>query len=335
MAFKIRRGTNISHWLSQSERRGDAREQWFTRDDVLRIADWGFDHIRLPFDEVQLWTVEEKREPEAWHLLESALDWSQTAGLNVVVDFHILRSHYFNQDGVPALFSERDQLDRFLAMWVDLSKELQPWSSDFLAYEILNEAVAPSPDDWNRVSGEAFRLLRDREPDRTIVLGSNHFNAAETYDDLAIPDDPLCLLTFHHYKPMAVTHYGATWTRNGAYEGPIAYPGPSVPPSALAGLDATLQTEMSRYTSAYDKDRLLADLQPPLRRSRECGLPLYCGEFGVYLKTPVAARDPWYRDIIALFEEHGIAWANWDYKGGFGLISADGSETGIRRLLFG
>jgi endoglucanase len=49
--FEIRRGTNISHWLSQSRARGAERRAWFTEDDVQRIAGWGFDHIRLPIDE--------------------------------------------------------------------------------------------------------------------------------------------------------------------------------------------------------------------------------------------------------------------------------------------
>lgn len=335
MAFQIKRGTNISHWLSQSLRRGVDREKWFTRDDVLRIADWGFDHIRLPFDEVQLWTEDDKREPEAWHLLECALDWCQAADLNVVLDLHILRSHYFNQEGVPALFTEQDELDHFLALWVDLSREFQSWSPDFLAYEMLNEAVARDPADWNRVSGEAFRLLRDREPDRTIVLGSNRYNSAGTYDALAIPDDRQCLLTFHDYNPFAVTHYRAEWTPVADYAGPLAYPGPTVSEVDLVELEPDLRATMQPFTEVYDRDRMLADLEQPLRRSRETGLPLYCGEFGVYHRAPGEARDNWYRDIISIFDEHDIAWANWDYKGSFGLLNSDGTETGIRPLLMG
>jgi endoglucanase len=333
MAFTIRRGTNISHWLSQSDRRGEERERWFTKDDVNRIAEWGFDHIRLPFDEARLWSEDEKRLPEAWHLLESALDWCQAAGLRIVADFHTLRSHHFNQEGVPALFTDQDQFDRFLALWVDLSKELQSWSTDFLAYEILNEAAAPDPADWNRVSGDAFRLLRDREPDRTILLGSDQLNSADAFDSLEIPDDRLCLLTFHHYRPMAVTHHGAPWTDIGAYDGPVTYPGPSVSETDLTDLDPILRKAMEPFIATYDQDRMLADLRPPLRRSRETGLPLYCGEFGVHNKTPTDVRDRWFRDSISIFDEYGIAWANWDYKGSFGLVSSDGAETGIRSLL--
>ena len=55
MAFTVKRGTNISHWLSQSNQRGQARKTFFTAEDVKRIAGWGFDHIRLPIDEEQMW----------------------------------------------------------------------------------------------------------------------------------------------------------------------------------------------------------------------------------------------------------------------------------------
>ena len=54
--FAIQRGTNISHWLSQDF--GWApRESWFTEKDVQFIAAQGFDHIRLPVDEKELWSA--------------------------------------------------------------------------------------------------------------------------------------------------------------------------------------------------------------------------------------------------------------------------------------
>ncbi|MFW5877841.1 MAG: glycoside hydrolase family 5 protein, partial [bacterium] len=53
--FEVYRGTNISHWLSQSDRRGMERVEWFNEKDMDLIAEAGYDHIRLPVDEEQLW----------------------------------------------------------------------------------------------------------------------------------------------------------------------------------------------------------------------------------------------------------------------------------------
>ena len=45
--FRIRRGTNLSHWLSQSEERGEARKQHIQEDDFERLEQLGFDFVSL------------------------------------------------------------------------------------------------------------------------------------------------------------------------------------------------------------------------------------------------------------------------------------------------
>src|SRR3981189_1542196 len=71
----LKRGTNIAHWLSQSDRRGDERAAFFTRKDIDYIHSAGFDHIRLPIDEVQLWDETGKRHDEAFELMKHGLEW--------------------------------------------------------------------------------------------------------------------------------------------------------------------------------------------------------------------------------------------------------------------
>ena len=52
--FEIKRGVNIAYFLSQSTHRGDKRAAYFTADDIKTIKEYGFDHIRLPIDEEQM-----------------------------------------------------------------------------------------------------------------------------------------------------------------------------------------------------------------------------------------------------------------------------------------
>jgi hypothetical protein len=59
--FAVRRGTNVSHWLSQSRRRGEERRRFFTREDVAVVAKLGFDHLRIPVDEEQLFDEADAR----------------------------------------------------------------------------------------------------------------------------------------------------------------------------------------------------------------------------------------------------------------------------------
>ena len=58
--FRIKRGTNVSHWLSQSEQRGEARRLHIQEDDFARLESLGFDFVRIPIDEVQF-----RLEPQA------------------------------------------------------------------------------------------------------------------------------------------------------------------------------------------------------------------------------------------------------------------------------
>ena len=94
--FRIHRGTNLSHWLSQSEERGEARQMHIQEDDFARLDSLGFDFVRIPIDEVQFWDEEGNKLPEAWDLLTFALNQCAKHHLRAIVDLHIIRSHYFN-----------------------------------------------------------------------------------------------------------------------------------------------------------------------------------------------------------------------------------------------
>ena len=335
--FTVQRGTNISHWLSQSRRRGEERRRYFTEGDMTLIARLGFDHVRLPVVEEQLWDESGRPEVEAFALLESALDWSAARGLPVIVDLHILRSHHFNEGEKPLWTDPREQ-ERFVDLWRQLSDRLESRPNDQVAYELMNEAVADDPEDWNRLLARAFQAVREREPERTIVIGSNKWQQVETFDQLRIPEgDPNVLLSFHLYTPMALTHYGASWTKVGEYEGPVRYPGEVVTEKDLAGLPDELVSAIRDGRGLYfDRSVLEEKLVKPLALARKANLPLYCGEWGALPSVPRADRLRWYRDFRSVLEKNGIGWAHWDYKGDFGVVDDDRSvQVDLAQALLG
>ena len=335
--FVIHHGTNISHWLSQSDARGAARRARFTRDDCRRLAGFGLDHLRLPVDEEQLWDEGNRPVEEAWDLLQQALDWMAEDGLRAVVDLHILRCHYFNSGTDSPLFSDPACCERFCQCWREFSARLGARPNGLVAYELLNEAVAANPEDWNRVSRAAYDAVRGLEPDRTIVLGSNHWDSVYEFANLDVPaGDPNMLLTFHYYHPMCLTHYHAHWARGlEEYEGPVQYPGMSVPQDVFDGLPAKIQKGVGSHNRYACREQIEADWMWPLAIAKRTGLPLYCGEFGVHRAAPDAPAIAWYRDMRDLFDTHGIAWANWDFRGAFASVDAQGNLTRAGKALFG
>jgi endoglucanase len=313
-SFEIRRGTNIAHWLSQSERRGEERTKFITEKDILFIDSMGFDHIRLPIDEEQMWDETGKKNDDAFTLLSNCLDWCQKAGLRVVVDLHILRSHHFNAKVKP-LWSVPAEQDKFIGFWKDLSSVLKDRPEAMVAYEFMNEPVADDPEEWNVLLARVVDSLRNWEPARVLVIGSNRWQSATTFDQLKVPqNDTNIVLSFHFYEPFFLTHYHAGWTDLKDFNGEVNYPGQIV-----------LNSNLPEHLRVYNHDTLIKMMEKPLRVAATLKLPLYCGEFGIYNNFFPSAKLAWYKDMISIFDEFNIAYANWNYKSGaFGIVDDNG-----------
>jgi endoglucanase len=329
--FSVRKGTNISHWLSQSNKRGEERKSYFTKKDVEFLAGTGFDHIRIPIDEEQMWNEQGQKDPEAFQLLHNALEWCDAFNLKAIVDLHILRSHYFNAKEKP-LFTDPKARERFYQCWNDLSDELKKLPVSKVAYELMNEPVADNPEDWNNLVKESVIRLRKLEPQRVIVIGSNKWQSAETFDQLYVPaNDKNIILSFHFYSPMLLTHYKAGWVTTGKYTGPVNYPGVLVSPKDLELLDEDLRKEVINSDREFVKTDIEKIIRKPLAIARKYNLPLYCGEWGCYEEAPRTSRLQWYRDVVEVFSKNNIAWTTWDYRGGFGI--RDDQRTNDEELI--
>ncbi len=324
--FTIHRGTNISHWLSQSFRRGEERRTFFGEADVKFLAGLGFDHLRIPIDEEQMWDEQGNKEAEAFALLDSALNWCEKYNLKAIVDLHILRSHHFNYGDKP-LWTDPAAQEQFFNCWRDLSAHLQNRPLDMVAYEPMNEPVADEDEEWNVLLEKAINVIRAKEPNRTLVIGSNRWQSVDTFDNLRIPEnDRNILLSFHFYIPLIFTHYKANWTKVGEYTGPIQYPGVIIKEEDLKGLPEDLVKEIGIHNGDFNREVLAKLLEKPLAVAAKYNLPLYCGEWGCLPTVPEAGRMQWYADMRAIFEQNNVAWATWDYKGSFGIKSHDGQE---------
>jgi endoglucanase len=340
--FKIRTGVNVSHWLSQSDKRGEERRTYITKADFDTIASAGFDHVRIPVDEVQLWDSLGNMEPEGFGLLHSAIRWAFAAHLRVIVDLHIIRSHYFIAESNP-LWTDPAEQKKLVSMWLQLSGELHQYPNDALAYEILNEAVANDPEDWNKVLNMVIAAIRAKEPGRKIVVGSNRWQIPDTFPDLRIPEnDTNIILSFHFYTPLALTHHTAPWTAIAEYRGPVSYPGQIVDTSYYKDLSPQAADFMRNVANGYFTKEVLAKLMlPAIKVAKEHKLPLYCGEFGVYPKIREDIALRWYKDVCDIFNENDIAYCHWCYKGDFPIVEENGSPhwplvsvlTGVKRVI--
>ena len=335
--FEIGRGVNIAHWLSQSVVRGEERAAFFTEEDVRRISDWGFDHVRIPIDEEQMFLEDGSKDSVAFSLLHMALDLCAKYNLRAVVDLHILRSHHFNA-AVKPLFTERTAQEAFYECWRKISGELKDYPVNMVAYELMNEPVADDPEDWNRIVAECHSVIRELEKDRVIVIGSNLWQSFDTVSQLAIPEgDRNIILSFHYYNPMLLTHYQASWTNLKEYGGPVHYPGQTVTEDEMEARPETEKESFGAWTEqTYNKDRLVTEFGEVVKVAENHHIPVYCGEYGcLSVEDNAEARYRWLADMNDVFDSLGIARAVWCYRegpGGFGILSGTSVEPDRRML---
>jgi endoglucanase len=324
--FVIRTGLNVSHWLSQSDARGKEREQFMTAADFQKIGAMGFDHVRIPVDEVQLWDSTGHKEPQAFALLHKGIQWAMKSKLRAIVDLHIIRSHYFNAGANPLWTSQAEQ-DKLVTLWQQLSEELGKYPNAWVAYELLNEAVALDPEEWNNLVARMMTSLRSKEPERTVVIGSNMWQTPGTFPTLRIPEnDKHIILSYHFYTPLALTHHEASWTPIAEYTGPVHYPGQIVDTSAYQSLsDAAVKYMREVANGNCTMETLEKEITPAITTAKAKNLPLYCGEFGVYPTIPDQPKLQWYKDLCDIMRRHNIAYCHWNYKSDFPVVNKVGS----------
>ncbi len=330
--FEIRKGVNLSHWLSQTTQ-WSPKDKFITREDIKLIKSFGFDHIRLPIDEQELWNEDGTVIKETLQHVKNCLAWCAEFDLRTVIDLHILRSHHFNArnyEGKMTLWADTSAQNNFIRLWENLSEYLQDYPDNMVAYEIMNEPVAPDHEQWNELIVRAMKIIRKKEPNRVIIFGSNRWQKPFTFPYLKVPEgDKNIILSFHTYHPYFVTHYQAHWSPAQFYHGPINYPGQCIPDSAFEKyVDKTNERLMARLEEEkardiYNKEKLQQIVQDAIDKAKEVGLQLYCNEFGCLPTIPRETRLKYYQDITDVFRENSIAYANWDYKGNFRIVEWD------------
>ena len=157
------------------------------------------------------------------------------------------------------------------------------------------------------------------------IGGPSNWGGIDGLKKLKLLADKNVIYSFHCYDPFPFTHQGATWSSEEVK--PLrGVPYPSSP-EAVAPLLAALEDKPSsrrvveRYgNERWNKERLATRFKEGIEWGTRHGVPLYCGEFGVFPPhTKPEHRANWFRDFGAVLAEHRIGWAVWGWDEGFGL----------------
>ncbi len=329
--FSIKRGVNIGNWLSQSDLRGAQRTKIFTQADVEKLASYGFDHLRLPVDEEQLFGEDGTIDKETMNLVHNVIGWCKNNNMKVIFDLHIIRSHNFGNDNNPLWAEDDKERDKLMDMWKKIDNELKQYPPQLVAYELLNEPIAPDYSQWNSLVSRFIAQIRETDSRRVLVIEANSWGNVGNINLLNIPaNEQNMILEFHFYEPYLLTHYQASWTDFKDFKQPgdkLHYPGELVPKEFYDALTPDEQKLVDPYKHTYSKETIQQDWQKAIDFAKEKGLKLYCGEFGCLPNCGQTNRLAWTEDIVDLCLKNDIAYSYWEYNNIFGF--ADRNQGNI------
>jgi hypothetical protein len=336
--FPFRRGSNLGGWLSQANVLDEEHlASFYRREHIARLAAAGADHLRLPVD------YELIEEPEPPHRLREqgmkwvaqAIEWAWAEGLGVTLDLHKCAGMSFFTPETNGLWEDAGLQQRFAGLWRQLAERFRDAPYDRLAFELLNEPTAADNALWNDVAAQALTAIREVDPDRWVVIGSNSWNVPSTFVDLRDFADPHVAYAVHWYEPFIFTHQKVGWcdwlkTLDLTVDYPSQLPDLSSRQAELPGPAEREQLMLfSEATLGYE--RMEAMFAPVAAFAERTGAPLYCTEFGCWDPAPPQSQLDWFRDSLTLFAAHNVAWAQWEYGC---LFERDGTPKPPLAILF-
>jgi len=249
--------------------------------------------------------------------LEAAIQRFHRAGLLVVVDIH-------NEN-------RKDELDpawqeAFVRFWKSLAKRLSAFDPEMTIFEVINEPVfEKNESQWTSLNARLVAAIRENAPRHTIITSGPEWGGIGGLLRTKPLADKNVVYSFHCYDPFTFTHQGAEWTNTEVVHlHDVPYPSsPEAVAPLLAGLEAhpAAKSMLADYgKTRWNREKMEANFKKAIDWGKTNGVPLYCGEFGVYPKAAKPEhRAAWFRDFGQVLQENHIGWAVWGWDEGFGL----------------
>jgi len=315
------RGINLTGWFQAASPR-QIQFSKYDKIDFEQIKSLGCDVIRLPIN-LHFMTdgaPDYHLNPLFLEFLDQTVEWSEELGLHLIFD-----NHTFS----PSENTDPNIGDVLEKVWLQMATHYKD-AYENIYYEVLNEPHGISDFLWNNIQQDIVEIIRTVDVEHTIIVGGAGWNSYNNLAAMPEYEDDNLIYTFHFYDPFIFTHQGATWTgpsMGSLQDIPFPYEAERMPnlPSDLLG--TWVQFNHLAYPSQGNVDfvKELIDIAVQFREER--GVPVFCGEFGVYQPN---SQEPdrvfWYDAVRSYLEAQEIPWTIWDYHGGFGIFREDGND---------
>ncbi|MCF7807486.1 MAG: cellulase family glycosylhydrolase [Candidatus Marinimicrobia bacterium] len=177
---------------------------YVTREDIHELAEWGFDHVRMPFHYNMFSPARGVYIDWGFEVTDSLIAWCSEVGMHVVLDMHCAPGGQnggpiSDSDGTARLWLEESNKAHTVEIWTKIAERYvdEPWVG---GYDLLNEPVLPSG-----VTSIEFRALYVRLKEAIRAVDTNHMLFIEgnwyatDFAGLTPPFDTNMAYSFHKY----------------------------------------------------------------------------------------------------------------------------------------
>ena len=328
-AEHLRHGINLGGWYAQTRDFSPQRmDNYTTVADFQTIKRLGFDHVRLSIDPEPLIADPQlgSLKIDAIVRLDKPVKQLTDAGLSVVLDIHP------EESWKAQLTQGDDGVERFCAFWATFAGHYAALDPEKIFFEVMNEPTMADLYRWQGIQARAVARIRAVAPQHTVIATASMYSGIDNLLAMEPVRDENVIYTFHDYNPMWFTHQGATWGSEGwVFVRGVPYPSTPENVQPLLGQeqDERERIWLQRYGwERWDAARVGAEVATMYEWAQRRGVPLYCGEFGVYKAyADPKMRMTWISDMRTALEAKHIGWAMWDYQGSFSLVTKGSNGT--------
>ena len=286
--------------------------EYITEKDVEYIASLGMDHIRLGFDQIVLEESPYTYRKEIIDILHCFVSWCNKYNLRAVLNMHKAIGNYCDILEEKSLMRTEELQERFIAIWVKLEEEFS--NDNDVVFELLNEVVNSTAEEWNLVAEKTIRAIRKINPNRIIVIGGIDYNNPYALRNLKVFEDENVIYTFHCYEPFEFTHQqGVLQPSPLFYNRKMPYPTDDI--ERYRDFRRCINdNDAYRDIDKMDIEHLRKYLTPAIEFKRNNpDKILWCGEFGTIRHCNIKYRENWMRDMITILKENDIPYSVWNY----------------------
>lgn len=323
----LRRGVNLSGWYGGwREYSPEHLANWTNAADFTFIRATGLGYVRLCIDPVQLLLGGYGSETSlaAFARLDRSIDQILAAGLSLSITM-------FPRDDYKAALLTPAGQQAFTDLWKYLAGHYAGRDPERVFFDLMNEPEVKDPARWDVIQGAAVEAIRSVDQAHTIIATGSRYSGIDELVQVTPVRDANTVYTFHFYEPFPFTHQGATWSSPAfVHLKDVPYPATEalLVPMIAATTDPAAKEQLEGYASqGWDEAVLVKRIGQAKAWGEAHHVPVICNEFGAYRTTiPEATRARYLGDVRLALETLKMPWAEWDYRGNFGIVShtADG-----------